>query len=84
MVLTILHYKFCSIIATITRSTMMSLKNLSAGLSPLDRYYYDAVQTVYIARADRKSQVRQCLGFCTADFGPHWPINQMNKNQNIA
>ena len=28
-------------------------------------------------RADRKSQGRQYLGFCTADFG-FWPMNQLN------
>ena len=31
----------------------------------------------FLSRAEKKSQVRQCLGFCTAD----WP---MNKNPNIA
>ena len=24
------------------------------------------------------------LGFFTADFGPRWPLNQLNKNPNIA
>ena len=37
-----------------------------------------------LIRADRKSQVRQCLGFCTADFSPVWPMNQQKKNSNIA
>ena len=34
----------------------------------------------FLSRADWKSQVRTCLGFCTAD----WPMNQLNKNPNIA
>ena len=24
--------------------------------------------------------VRNCLGFCAADFCPHWPMNRLNKN----
>ena len=35
-------------------------------------------------RADRKAQVRQCLGFVQLIFGPPWPMNQLNKNPNIA
>ena len=34
--------------------------------------------------AHRKSQVRQCLGFSTADFGPRWLMNKLKTNPNIA
>ena len=34
-------------------------------------------------RGIRNPGVRQYLVFCTADFGPHWPMNQLNKNPNI-
>ena len=34
--------------------------------------------------ADRKSQVRQCLDFGTADFDLRWHMNQLDKNPNIA
>ena len=37
-----------------------------------------------IIRADSKSQVRQCLGFCTADFESMLAMNQLNKNPNIV
>ena len=32
---------------------------------------------IQASRADRKSQVRQCLGFCTADFCSPLPMNQL-------
>ena len=37
-----------------------------------------------IIRADGKSQVRQCLGFCSADSWPTRTKNQLHKNPNIA
>ena len=37
-----------------------------------------------VTMAHRKSQVRQCLGFCPADFLSTWPMNQLNINPNIA
>ena len=36
-----------------------------------------------IRRADKKSQVRQCMGFSTADLCPRWPMNQLNKTQTL-
>ena len=39
--------------------------------------------TAVLTRADKKSQVRQCLGFCAADFW-YSPMSQLNKNPNIA
>ena len=35
-------------------------------------------------RADGKSQVRQCWVFVQLIFCPCWPMNQLNKNPNIA
>ena len=34
----------------------------------MNRNEIPAVGLLLVSRADRKSQVRQCLGFCTADF----------------
>ena len=36
--------------------------------------------SIELGPPDRKSLVRQCLSFCTA----RWPMNQLNKNPNIA
>ena len=37
-----------------------------------------------LSRADRKSQVRQCLGFVQLIFYSLWSMNQLNQNPNIA
>lgn len=37
-----------------------------------------------VLRADSNSQVRKCFVFCTADFGLGLPMDQLNKNPNIA
>ena len=39
---------------------------------------------LFIPRADKKSQVRQQLDFIQLIFGLPWPMNQLNKNPNIA
>ena len=37
-----------------------------------------------ISRADRKSQLKTVWVFVQLIFGPHWPMNQLNKDPNIA
>ena len=37
-----------------------------------------------VSRDDRKSQVRQCLGFEQLIFGPRWPMNKLNRNPKNA
>ena len=41
-------------------------------------------RSLLLNRADRKSQVRQCLGFSAAYFGPCWSKNQLKRKPNIA
>ena len=84
MILCIRRSLFGQKTVTVARLSLWPVSLLPIGLVQIPGVVRVSRKTGDISRGTRNPGVSQCLGFVQLIFGPHWPMNQLNKNPNIA